>query len=945
MGLSFTGDGRYVGWSSLFDLHSIETLEASERLPRAKNRKYVNVEGGSDINSYLEEIFNIESQLYQQEEQINNTELRVARINAYNKLIRELNKITEHTEDGRYIANWDQKYNSIMNIVFLHESTKIPVTLSEDSNKNFISSHIQNTVQNLRNMIAAYSPIQMEDLRAASESSPKGEQATRLTLFNPLAKMVMQRQNIIGKQVIGIAANGEKVSFMWHYWLNDTLKKAKDQADLKYIEFSFTSKRIHGLKNGTPSEITIETLPEVNYENISDKAIAFYFKNKKKLTGNITVDLMISQVLSAATDNAKELILDKINCGDNFAQIYLFLITLGFDIEDIVKFMTSPVITFIDKVTNQNIFTDQYFSIEQAIELVNSQYDENYINKYMSSSDITQYKYFLEQSLKQNINPFVEGTELYNRANQVIKQNNQQALSLLVEDSIKMLKEGNVSQLKNVFPEGSKYKQSSIAFENYKYSIESIENLKDFSGYSKEDIQQDIAELQLIRAGAKEFSSAARLLGINQGIKTDKASLNSYLQAMQDIYKDVSEKSGGEDLDTYKYLSDEQYRREIIDKYNDGKVCLNVFAMLDQIPQYKSAYKLLKLVLDVDNNLTVKSKIFNESFNELKKRGYKYISEQYQKNMLRAIDNLLIYNYITSSVNIKVPYSKGITILDKFQREVEAKQDGFITLDSYDGIAQFKHYFENVLIPGLRQGTIYDDNNSQIGRSNDFIQSLIRGRDKDTPIYKCSLDMLTAGNNENSKKQFETYVKGLDQLQKHKINGTKVSDLFVLYNLIINKNNYGSDRLTSLFKSFSQSDNNGMFRYLNWIGKTDYSQADINYILEDIMLTASPIVTSTTGQRDPSVLLKGEDGSLTLMVKEGEYVPFEYKFITPLNNEDLATKMQRFQNYQKYYTLGGGYNVYLDNIIFNIKTVNRDALVSLKELVKKGVLSVRKICK
>jgi hypothetical protein len=52
-------------------------------------------------------------------------------------------------------------------------------------------------------------------------------------------------------------------------------------------------------------------------------------------------------MISAATDNAKELILDKINANTDLSKIYMYLITLGFDVKDIVSFMTSPVINLI----------------------------------------------------------------------------------------------------------------------------------------------------------------------------------------------------------------------------------------------------------------------------------------------------------------------------------------------------------------------------------------------------------------------------------------------------------------------------------------------------------------------------------------------------------------------------------------------------------------------
>jgi len=52
-------------------------------------------------------------------------------------------------------------------------------------------------------------------------------------------------------------------------------------------------------------------------------------------------------MISAATDNAKELILDRINANTDLSKIYMYLITLGFDVKDIVSFMTSPIINLI----------------------------------------------------------------------------------------------------------------------------------------------------------------------------------------------------------------------------------------------------------------------------------------------------------------------------------------------------------------------------------------------------------------------------------------------------------------------------------------------------------------------------------------------------------------------------------------------------------------------
>jgi hypothetical protein len=58
--------------------------------------------------------------------------------------------------------------------------------------------------------------------------------------------------------------------------------------------------------------------------------------------------------------------------------------------------------------------------------------------------------------------------------------------------------------------------------------------------------------------------------------------------------------------------------------------------------------------------------------------------------------------------------------------------------------------------------------------------------------------MLAKDSSANNIAKFNDYVLGLRMLQNNKVNGIPLSDWFMIYNLIVNKNNYGSDRLTTL---------------------------------------------------------------------------------------------------------------------------------------------------
>jgi len=57
--------------------------------------------------------------------------------------------------------------------------------------------------------------------------------------------------------------------------------------------------------------------------------------------------------------NAKELLLAKINAGMDFASMHVYLIILGYSEKEIAKYMTSPLVGAIKKLTEVNIFKDK----------------------------------------------------------------------------------------------------------------------------------------------------------------------------------------------------------------------------------------------------------------------------------------------------------------------------------------------------------------------------------------------------------------------------------------------------------------------------------------------------------------------------------------------------------------------------------------------------------
>lgn len=77
--------------------------------------------------------------------------------------------------------------------------------------------------------------------------------------------------------------------------------------------------------------------------------------------------LILSAMVSAATDNAKELILAKINAGPELAGTYVYMIMQGLSFDSITDFMVSPTVDAIVKTSKSDIFENKENTIDTAI--------------------------------------------------------------------------------------------------------------------------------------------------------------------------------------------------------------------------------------------------------------------------------------------------------------------------------------------------------------------------------------------------------------------------------------------------------------------------------------------------------------------------------------------------------------------------------------------------
>lgn len=992
MGMSFDGNGKYVGWSNIFDYSSIQALKASEYLPMPNKTKFIrDTNTGTNIDSFIS-VINVANQVGN----------KAYRIRAYADLITFLNdnNITE--------VNWTiEPKEDILEVLRLHEFTVIPKNKLEMACKNFISSHIQNTVQNFTNMIGAYTPIEMKDFRGASEISPKGEQSKRMTLMNPATKYIMQYQNMTGKNVIGISATGIKAAFTWHYYMNEILQNNKNNSNKNLIErakFEFKTSRINGrtaatidsftgtLKPDYKGDFTIESIPDICWDKVSNETKQLLFGDgsvdKNVLIQKLTVDLMQSQVLSAATDNAKELILSKVNCGSKLAKCYLFLITMGFDITDIVSFMTSPVVDFIDRVTESNIYRGKSLSIEDAIDILKRKIPNKIVHQFMNPR---QAKIFSRTALSKKI--------------------------------------------KNAFSENKldEIEVSSTDYEIIDY-ISELKAIRNLMPEMTESAKADLTEFQKVLEGSNEFSNFGRLLSINQGIGTTEEKFKSYLQFIKNIISERENKLGiklddkldetleqlmpniegileeqlknihdqqlaiykeiARKFNVIKWLDDPEYREKVKLYYgNILKVTVPIFDMIDEIPQYRDSFKILNAVNIINNNIALKTKINGLIMdNYIPKGGTEansganYWSERFKNNLLTAIYAKFIQQFLYKC-NVQLPYFgtqiihetidgenrtrtiSGTKLINEKFDLIEAPENNVLSLNSLQSLMSFKYIFENYIIPKLKEGKYITidkegkivektDKMNQL-KANKFIQGLISGEDKDRPVYRVNVDMLNYKTTPEGLAKFQSYIQGLQELQNIKINNVTLSDWFILYNLYTNLNNYGTNRLTTLFESFIRTNGKSsiikdFFKYisdLSYYGTAEYSKNNtiiikdkdgntFNIDVKDLFMMAATIIQSPFGKGDPMYIVAQDSGSVFYeRTDDGQYAPVPNLYFSD-NSQESTLNRQTIIN--DYLTVGGLAQEQKIQILNQLNKINYNTIDAINLLIKDSFITLYK---
>lgn len=976
MGLNFTDSGKYIKWSNLFDFNSIQTLEASELLPYGGTKiVYDNVQDGVNIDADLNKIVDLEKKILQEGGDTN--ENRVKRVKAYAALIKKLHNIdrqvstTDELEHAKISYTATEDTNAVMRKISNHEFYKINRQLMIGAQKNFISSRIQMIVQAPQNMIEAYTNVGMDDMRIAADESPIGQQTKYLSLWNPSTVFVMQNQNMVGKEVIAITAVASKATNAW-YWTQkelldkaDTAYKAGDNNEgdrlVKLAKFDFTSNRILGRSAGDLQSKTINFLPDVDINGAIQRLQEEVNKGRMNMSGKPSTASIRSQQMTAATDNAKELVLAKIKADQKYATMYALLESMGFEINDIVKFMVSPAVLLISNLTEDNFFKKSNLTVWDAIKILKG--DHSVLFK--------ENKHILPYWIKDNIE------------------------AKYGKDCLQAFETGYFSEVYKVINESDR--ELFVYVKKYERICNIINKAKQTSkannGYTDQDgnfdqkaWNADIDEFSKIQMLSEEYNSLGIILGINQGIKGVQWELDYFAQNINGIFERRANnitkndkakwKAIDEDkrkqinviikdgIDIGKFFGEgqesENYRNQIIDLYEEMKGCVNPFRVITMHPQYFAMFRLMAMAMDVTSNFSIRAKLVHAVSKDLFDSGFERLEKDYYRRLIIAADNHIISQFFFSypvyfkGSQLTVPMKKGDPIVEMNGKSVTLNND--ISLDltqDISSLASFKCFMDEKYIKMLKQGKYYKigengtieeitDNNIA---NNELVRALtIRKNKHGVKYYGLDFRMSNVDSSTSLRIQYYTYQKALNRLHRIKINkeGTmSIADLLFLYNLVVNKNRFGGFTLTRLFSDIARDTNNNSIikRYSKFVGDLDKNgtvndpnnknQAlNIQVNVDDMLYEATQehVVDRKylNYQKDPVVLVREEDGRLVVYKKASQYSKHKYSYtrLPEVFGETKSERQVREYNFANYFVMGGLQNALLQ---YNTKYLSKDA--------------------
>lgn len=531
--------------------------------------------------------------------------------------------------------------------------------------------------------------------------------------------------------------------------------------------------------------------------------------------------LTISAIISAATDNAKELILAKINATSNLVDIYTYLTGIGIPFNEIADLMVTDSLQFLSKLGESNIFDSS--SSKYSVKDILKYYTGIALPKGVQRDVITTYLTIDKTGIGNTIMNSKDLLRLLQADGNIrdALKNLYEALHLrpLSGETIDQRREWLDQMIAgNAYPDSIRdtlldpYKTEELrsAIKFLETTLQMIE-YKRTSG--KKDYEK-IKKLVNILDGVEEMSKLGRSLGINQGMPTD-------LYGLRNAIKNISEYVG--DFDSF--ITDSEYRQNAISTYKTKTY--NLPEVISSIPHFWEMIQTMYYAKEMLNGFSIKNRTVWDLANKIEgSTKYYTMSESDFRALQNYINDVLIATFLKESkfeVFIS-PDAKIITSItgDK-NYSLETRR---LKLDSAINVAAFKNWMDTYVIPMIIKDYAGNPFVDELRPLANVITS--GGREKELTGWKFPFNLTEADKSPTTQQIYGAILKGFNDIanQGASLFGQSIGDLFYVYNMIVNKDSFGQTSFTKIFEDLVQNNSNSIVnQYNEYVSKLDESDS------------------------------------------------------------------------------------------------------------------------
>lgn len=838
--------GRFIHWSPLAVLYNFEMLSVSDNLPFPTGKTIdETIPQITDQEFIIQSPFNVNEDgiLSMNESQLKQWVNLIRFVNTYG-----LGNVRVDYGDGPRVPN-AQELTQFTKIINSHNT----FLFKQDKNrqlsaiKNFMLTRMYQVIESPANQIQAQVPIDtatsivkresdnpdLKDARLAREAIP-GDASVKITgIF----------KNQVGKKGVGICAVGLKSYFADFLHYTKVLNTSNDKEDLSRLllgngRVKINGQTYYGLANcyaAGLASITDEEAAEIA-ERFKAQPEEVSIQELKQLithSPNPEIDaaIILSALLSQATDNAKEGSLGKLNAGTRTLGMYIYGIVIGMPFHDVADIMMSPAAVAINNLMDGNSFAgiSSLSDMQFAFTIISEGPEDaiqNIIEKYRGKKfDDNKSVYAHERNIAKLLYRKDHGQKSIPPLHEVLKEflNVHNQLGSAISELNKLLFDEESE--KN--PARKDLIEASLS---YLFILQSLRVVKPDNTI---DIDQRYYALQKLYKGAEEFRKLGQILHLNQGINTSIDEFQNYIETFESLvpsqlkYEDYLKFTGKDDSEENKRIFESIPHKLTIDSFIDypdiwikmceqKKVTFNILDIVNSTPHFKQYLTAVRLLDSQLKSISVKYRITKDLGPVAMSSKALNITKTKDKISLYSRLSKMMDDYIQTewllSTNKTFRIQKGQKYFDLDGTLQTAKSDLDIPLGTYQGRASFKLWMDQTVIPNLKKGFDGVTDKRLDLLSNRFIQDLVINSFDKTPNHinmnAYTLPINMSPRTEEESVLFEFYKREFNTLSSNAIYNsggqkTNIQDLFFLYNIVSFQNQVGEATLKRIFEDSS----------------------------------------------------------------------------------------------------------------------------------------------